>query len=834
MESLPIFGDCLKSKKKMSKIAISIFKNTAPHTVLFSLNDSANGGIPENLDRIIGQVDVSVNEVFSFMTFTAESCLLWLAKKCPADYEVARIAIPSSVSDSKSVQQAFESVKRILKQDENASFDPLKEVFDKDYEPTSPKVAFCASVIDGKYAFREIDEIHLLTDILDLSCQPYYAPYSAIFLVDEKNPIHFVNGADFDDLTERYEEAPACGFSAKEQPALTQNQEQHVQENQPEKKQTEPDVKETEENRRQESVIPLPSLNLPKSVPEGIPLGIVIRVTYGGAHVSYQKNATEWINLVSSDARTSLSNVTGLVVGSDNYILYLSFLDSGMVMSLAKNISGRGGDNMVAQLFVPAAVEIGGSVLVSILDYLKAVLSNPAYGTSDAMETVLNPVFMVKYPQKQICPSYKASPRTAHFAVRYYGKQPDCALSQILECRYQDIYADYEAVFLCEKDSPVDVLPQISSADNLSNKPLIKKVVFNPPTLQNGVSILRDGVSFSSPVLVDEKSTQNMELMRKGFDSIYFSVKIASEDQKCQLPADKWKKKISFSDFRVQDEEDRHPLTNCRIDLNGNNKLSLYSGCEPVSVDESICKSCMVHVSADNYEDKEEKVNLTQLPDKPIVMKKSQNQFKGTINLANGEVADIVLTSKGLDNKGRLLVEKEEGNGKTKTRSRVSMNVSPLKFYKKQGDCLSYSTLNVWLERIAYLVAGVILSSIVWCVSEGVLGSDESVEVIDTVGGTRDSAKTNTIKRDSDSIKVNKKDTAKTKNGNAPKVNPATKKVDKNAAVKPAPAQTAKPAPDADKNAVKPSPKEKPDVKPGKDAASKENKATDKPAEKKK
>jgi hypothetical protein len=615
-------------------------------------------------------------------------------------------------------------------------------------------------------------------------------------------------------LTERCEEAPACASSAKEQPALTQNQEQHVQENQPGKKQTEPAEKETERNRRLESVIPLSSLNLPKSVPEGISLGIVIRVTYGGAHVSYQKNATDWINLVSSDARTPLSNVTGLVVGSDNYILYLSFLDSGMVMSLAKNIGGRGGDNMVAQLFVPAAVEIGGSVLVSILDYLKKVLSNPAYSTSDAMETVLNPVFMVKYPQKQICPSYKASPRTAHFAVRYYGKQPDCALSQILECRYQDIYADYEAVFLCEKDSPVDVLPQISSAANLSNKPLIKKVVFCPPTLQNGVSILRDGVSFSSPVLVDEKSTQNMELRRKGFDSIYFSVKIASEDQKCKLPADKWKKKISFSDFRVLDEEDRHPLTNCRIDLNGNNKLGLYSGCEPVSVDESICKSCMVHVSAVNYEDKEEEFDLTRLPDTPIEikMKKSQNQFRGTINLANGEVADIVLTSKGLDNKGRLLVEKEAGNGKTKTRSRVPMNVSPLKFYKKQGDCLIYSTLNVWLERIAYLVAGVILSSIVWCVSEGVLGSDESVEVIDTVGGTRDSAKTNTIKRDSDSIKVNKKDTAKTKNGNAPKVNPATKKVDK--------------------NSVKPSPKAKPDEKPGKDAASKENKATDKPAEK--
>jgi hypothetical protein len=181
MESLPIFGDCLKSKKKMSKIAISIFKNTAPHTALFSLNDSANGGIPENLDRIIGQVDVSVNEVFSFMTFTAESCLLWLVKKCPADYEVARIAIPSSVSDSKSVQQAFESVKRILKQDENAPFDPLKEVFDKDYEPTPPKVAFCASVIDGKYAFREIMEFYLLTDILNFSCQPYYAPYSLFF-----------------------------------------------------------------------------------------------------------------------------------------------------------------------------------------------------------------------------------------------------------------------------------------------------------------------------------------------------------------------------------------------------------------------------------------------------------------------------------------------------------------------------------------------------------------------------------------------------------------------------------------------------------------------------
>jgi hypothetical protein len=37
--------------------------------------------------------------------------------------------------------------------------------------------------------------------------------------------------------------------------------------------------KETEGNRRQESVIPLSSLNLPKSVPEGISLGIVIRVT---------------------------------------------------------------------------------------------------------------------------------------------------------------------------------------------------------------------------------------------------------------------------------------------------------------------------------------------------------------------------------------------------------------------------------------------------------------------------------------------------------------------------------------------------------------------------
>ena len=62
-------------------------------------------------------------------------------------------------------------------------------------------------------------------------------------------------------------------------------------------------------------------------------------------------------------------------------------------------------------------------------------------------------------------------------------------------------------------------------------------------------------------------------------------------------------KKISFLIFYVLDEEDRHPLTNCRIVLNGNNKLeSFIQDVKPVSVDESICKSCMVHVSADNYE----------------------------------------------------------------------------------------------------------------------------------------------------------------------------------------------------------------------------------------
>ena len=120
----------------MSKIAISIFKNTAPHTALFSLNDSANGEIPGKSGQNHRPGRCYVNEVFSFMTFTAESCLYGWLKSVLADYEVARIAIPSSVSDSKSVQQAFESVMRILKQDENAPFDPLKEVFDKDYEPT--------------------------------------------------------------------------------------------------------------------------------------------------------------------------------------------------------------------------------------------------------------------------------------------------------------------------------------------------------------------------------------------------------------------------------------------------------------------------------------------------------------------------------------------------------------------------------------------------------------------------------------------------------------------------------------------------------------------------
>ena len=54
----------------------------------------------------------------------------------------------------------------------------------------------------------------------------------------------------------------------------------------------------------------------------------------------------------------------------------------------------------MAQLFVPAAVGIGGSVLVSILDYLKKVFLT-LLSTSDAMETVLNPVSW-SYPKTDL------------------------------------------------------------------------------------------------------------------------------------------------------------------------------------------------------------------------------------------------------------------------------------------------------------------------------------------------------------------------------------------------------------------------------------------------
>lgn len=57
------------------------------------------------------------------------------------------------------------------------------------------------------------------------------------------------------------------------------------------------------------------------------------------------------------------------------FAMFMSFSENGAYITIARSISGRGGDNTAAWIYIPNNIEVTGTEIIQIIDIVKEELS---------------------------------------------------------------------------------------------------------------------------------------------------------------------------------------------------------------------------------------------------------------------------------------------------------------------------------------------------------------------------------------------------------------------------------------------------------------------------
>ena len=361
------------------------------------------------------------------------------------------------------------------------------------------------------------------------------------------------------------------------------------------------------------------------------------------------------------------------------FAMFMSFSENGAYITIARAISGRGGDNTAAWIYIPNNIEVTGNDIIPIIEVVKEELS-----ASKSNVERLTQIFNKDYRTTESA-DYMPSSSEKIFAKRDVGFYP---LKDIIgEKRYQPIYSNYNVILIKDMDGMEIVDKNIT---DLSSEKMVETLVFCPPVKQdlpNGVTVHFNTSGyplFNKPVRVYKSKHINLVFKRIGFEDIPYMDSVEENDQICGVPRFDWKKSISRDQFKVVAAHDSNvDLTDDATITVNNVELKWH---QPILISEHDGQQAKVRFSVNGYEPAEEYIDLLHAATSITVkLHRAERAQSWKIELANGHTAVMDLRSKYLSG------DKYE---------------SPIKGYSREDGVLRYTNFGVFKQRaIGFLMA---------------------------------------------------------------------------------------------------------------------------------
>ncbi len=297
-------------------------------------------------------------------------------------------------------------------------------------------------------------------------------------------------------------------------------------------------------------------------------LGFAIKVVNEGAGEPMLFGRGSWVRKVV-DKRDYLKLFSGLQ-GTDNHIAFLTFDEGGCFLTIMKSLSGRAGDSLSGWVYIPNDVDITGQQMVEVYNFVCGVLQET---NITRRQDDIEDFFSTSYPAKQKPLKY-APTRGDRLAYRYTDERH--TLADLLgECRYQNYYSGYQAVFILPQHG--EVRPQ-AALTNLSDKPLQSYCILEAPDrrtldrLGTGTSlyIKETDTPLTTDAQVAKGTTVALIARRPGFCDE--TVQIMVGDPVTRITYDKklpWKVLLTPQCFHVLGHDGK-PVDGARITLDGN------------------------------------------------------------------------------------------------------------------------------------------------------------------------------------------------------------------------------------------------------------------------
>lgn len=449
-------------------------------------------------------------------------------------------------------------------------------------------------------------------------------------------------------------------------------------------------------------------------------LGFAIGAAQGGFSIpsEYKCNDGEWSRKIK-DMREVLKTLTGLQ--NENILTLLSFSEDGGYIVILKKISGRDGDHRSCWVYIPDNIVVEAGEILKVCSFVKNHLSANDWKDEGCKQEVKD-FFDKKYETR----NYSLKKTINHGGDKKYGYRLLNKRTNLYDFLrggdlYQRYYSDYEFVFILEEDSNVKINQDYKAQfTDLTNKAIEKYVHLLPPTnVRNGVTIsLRtDGTPFNDPILVKAGEEVSFVAKKKGFGDNDFTY-VVKDDEEQTLPVHdfKWKKRITYSMFKLQDKETKKDIDDATIYLSGK---ELTSTGRELYLTEEECMNVTVKVNVSKYEAFSQDMNLLDKLRKnsviQIQLQKSEETRDIEIELANGEIAHAKLNAKRLPSDRENLLKGYEPEPQRKT-------------YKYRGDSGWH-----WGEFLCGFVAAVALALVVWMIVPMPDSKNESALVSDEV-----------------------------------------------------------------------------------------------------
>ena len=324
------------------------------------------------------------------------------------------------------------------------------------------------------------------------------------------------------------------------------------------------------------------------------------------------------------------------------FAMFMSFSENGAYITIARSISGRGGDNTAAWIYIPNNIEVTGTEIIQIIDIVKEELS-----ASKSNVERLTQIFSKDYRTTESA-AYMPSSVEKIFAKRNVGFYP---LKDIIgEKRYQPIYSNYNVILINDMDGMEIVDKNIT---DLSSEKMVETLVFCPPVKQdlpNGVSVhfkTSGYPQFNKPVRVYKSKHIDLVFKRSGFEDIPYMDSVEENDQICGVPTFNWKISISKDLFKVRAAHNREIdlFNEARICINGTE----LGWNHIIQLSEREAANATVSISANGYETYERIINLlkVRIPIS-VELHRAERAQTWKIEMSNGEYAEMTLKSKYL------------------------------------------------------------------------------------------------------------------------------------------------------------------------------------------